>query len=98
MSTNEQALKPESGSEPQQQGGDLQLRIEALVRLSLGKPHIALSERIEALVRDEVKPWVKIIADEGECWYDHHDYCQAHRLDPRPCYVERAKEWLRKEV
>ncbi len=30
------------------------------------------------------------LVDTSDCRYDHHGYCQAHKLDPRPCPNERA--------
>lgn len=32
--------------------------------------------------------------DDDECYYDHHDYCQTHRLGSHPCEVERARQIL----
>lgn len=31
------------------------------------------------------------LADKDTCHYDHHDYCQTHLLQPRPCPHERAR-------
>jgi hypothetical protein len=43
-------------------------------------------ERERALLRE--------LIDTGDCYYDHHGYCQAHALQPRPCPHERAKALL----
>lgn len=32
--------------------------------------------------------------DPNPCRYDHHDFCQEHNLDPRPCPHERARAIL----
>lgn len=37
-----------------------------------------------------VKLLRELVAGEDDCSYDHHGYCQSHRLDPKPCPVERA--------
>jgi|ERR1051326_2397967 hypothetical protein len=35
------------------------------------------------------------IEGEENCWYDHHGYCQAHRLQPKgQCYVELGRAAL----
>jgi hypothetical protein len=39
---------------------------------------------------DRLRGLVAELADPDPCHYDHHDLCQAHRLDPRPCPHERA--------
>jgi hypothetical protein len=48
---------------------------------------------------DRLRALVDELADPDPCQYDHHDLCQAHRLDPRPCPHERAKhEWTGGEL
>lgn len=45
-----------------------------------------------------VTDWKALVAelvDDAECRYDHHGYCQSHRLDPKPCPHERATAALR---
>lgn len=44
--------------------------------------------RLLALVRD--------LADDDECWFDHHGYCQAHgwMTTETPCPHARARELL----
>jgi hypothetical protein len=39
---------------------------------------------------DLLRSLIAELADPDVCCYDHHDLCQAHRLDPRPCPHERA--------
>lgn len=46
--------------------------------------------------RDELASLVAELVDGDDCWYDHHGYCQAHHLDPKPCPHERAKRLLRR--
>lgn len=37
---------------------------------------------------------VEELVDGGDCWYDHHGYCQEHSLDDAPCPHARAKQAL----
>lgn len=52
----------------------------------------ALIAAAPTLLRDLVAVVKAVIpiseALERPCWYDHHDYCQAHWLDEKPCPVE----------
>lgn len=36
----------------------------------------------------------QFVSVKDPCRYDHHGYCQAHSLSPRPCPHEAAKEVL----
>jgi len=37
-----------------------------------------------------------MLADDEDCWYDHHGYCQTHFLHERPCPMELINECSRK--
>ncbi|MEV1245129.1 hypothetical protein [Nonomuraea sp. NPDC049750] len=66
----------------------------ALIVQRVGKltPHEA-RQAAEA-ERDAWRELVRELADDGPCHYDHHDQCQGHSLDYRPCPHARAKELL----
>ncbi|MEU4578965.1 hypothetical protein [Nonomuraea sp. NPDC023979] len=58
--------------------------------------HRARADQAEA-ERDTWRDLVRELVDDGPCEYDHHDQCQGHSLDSRPCPHGRAKELLAKE-
>lgn len=62
-------------------------RIAAIRRLYGDNPDVAwLTAEVE-----QSRSWLRWVLDvKGTtCRYDHHDYCQAHNLDERPCPVEQ---------
>ncbi len=63
---------------------------EQLVGMVVGGEMDALRAEVEVL-----RSLVVELTDAGECWYDHHGYCQAHSLQEKPCPHSRAKELLR---
>ena len=52
------------------------------------------SKTLPADVQALVELLRELVAGEDACRYDHHGYCQSHRLDPKPCPVERATALL----
>lgn len=66
---------------------ELEAEVESLRKLAahyaaVADEHKAEVERLRGLLGE--------LVDTGDCQYDHHGYCQAHKLDPRPCPNERA--------
>lgn len=55
-----------------------------------------VSQTIEIPQVKELIKLVKELADPDPCEYDHHDFCQAHSLHPKPCPHGRAKTILNK--
>lgn len=44
--------------------------------------------------RDQAINLLRDLVDDEPCDYDHHDYCQSHRLYARPCFHAQAIELI----
>ena len=70
---------------------EIRLGRDAETYIQVDEPEVPnLSKRVQ-----ELEELVQELFDEDSCHYDHHGYCQAHSLHPRPCPHERAKVYFR---
>lgn len=60
-----------------------------------GLPYGALVD-LELLIK--LYETIEDLTDADNCQYDHHNLCQAHNLQERPCPHEVAKELLSTEM
>lgn len=49
---------------------------------------------MQAAMTADLRGLVEELIDPDPCWFDHHGYCQAHKLHEKPCPHERAKDLL----
>jgi hypothetical protein len=56
------------------------------------EPDDAKDELLELI--EELAELLDGLLDDSPCQYDHHGYCQSHRLHKSPCPHERGKALL----